>query len=185
MTQGNKEALERALRVADQLCTAYSILRDRLQGWATSLDLIILLLSAWLTAMVFVQPQIAIALSPPGISKDLWLGLLSIAAFALSLVQLQVNWKGKAENFKQAASAMSSFSKEHRTLKSSNDDLLIIQALLKYQLITDNLEPIPDSQFLKLKQRHKLKIEISKHLDQYPSSSLLLLKIKIWWRDNF
>lgn len=184
-SQGSKDSLSRALRVANQSCTAYSILRDRYQRWSTLLDLSILLLSTWLTAMVFVQPQVAVELSPRGISKDLWLGLLSIGAFALSLIQLQVNWKGRAESYKQAAATMGTFMKENRPIESSTDDTLINQALLRYQFVTDNLTPIPDSDFLKLKQQHKLKVEISRYLDQHPSANLSLLRIKLWWRDNF
>lgn len=184
-SQSAREALSRALRVADQSCTAYSILRDKFQRRSSLLELAILLLSTWLTAMVFVQPQVAIDLSPSGISKDLWLGLLSIGTFSLSLVQLQVNWKGRAESFRQGALMLSTFVKECRPLESSRDDVLINQALLKYHLLSDTLIPIPDSQFLKLKQRHKVKVEISKYLDQHPSTNISLLRVKLWWRDNF
>lgn len=176
--------LGRAIRVSDQSCTGYALLRDRYKRWALILDITILLVSAWLTAMVFVQPAIAIQLSPSNIPKDLWLGLLSIGAFGLSLIQLQVNWKGRAEAYQQASAVLSSFVKESRPLIESTDPHAIRLALVRYQAVTESIEPIPESKFLLLKQRHKLKIELSRHLDTYPATSLRLLKVTLWWRDN-
>lgn len=179
-----REALERALRVSDQSCTGYAILRDRYKRWATMLDVAILLISAWLSAMVFVQPSIAAQLSPPGFSRDLWLGLLSIGAFCLSLIQLQVNWKGRAQTYQLACSTLSSFVKEYRPLVDSAEVSVVQLALTRYQITTDSLEAIPDSQFLILKKRHKVKIELSKLLDARPATNLVLARLKLWWRDN-
>jgi len=179
------EALERAVRVSDQSCTAYAILRDRYRRFSTALDLMILVLSAWLTAMVFVQPEIGIQLSPRGVSKDLWIGLLSIAAFCLSLVQLQVNWKGRAISYQLAATALSGFVKEFRPILGAATVTQAQVGLARYQVLSDSLEPIPDSKFLALKQAHAVKVEMSKHLDQYPGASLSLLRFRLWWRDTW
>lgn len=179
------EALERAVRVSDQSCTAYAILRDRYRRFSTALDLMILVLSAWLTAMVFVQPEIGIQLSPRGVSKDLWIGLLSIAAFCLSLVQLQVNWKGRAISYQLAATALSAFVKEFRPILGTATVTQAQVGLARYQVLSDSLEPIPDSKFLALKQAHAVKVEMSKHLDQYPGASLLLFRFRLWWRDTW
>lgn len=176
--------LQRSIRVADQSCTAYSILRDDFRRRSTFLDISILLLSTWLTAMVFVQPNIAVALSPHAIPKDIWLGLLCIGTFFLSLIQLQVNWKGRSQVYQQAATALSTFTKEHRPLGPETEATTLEKALLRYQFITDTLEPIPESKFLKLKQKHKIKVAISKHLDSHPGASILMLRMTLWWRDS-
>ena len=176
--------LDRAIRVSDQSCTAYAILRDRYKRRSTVLDLTILLVSAWLTAMVFAQQVIAEQLTPGTISKDLWLGILSIGAFFLSLVQLQVNWKARAQAYQQATTALSSFVKELRPLLSTPDASRAEAVLARYQALTESLEPIPEAEFLKLKQRHKIKLEISRHLDTSPGASITLFMIKLWWRDN-
>jgi hypothetical protein len=177
-------ALERAFRVSDQSCTGYAILRDRYKRRAKALDIAILLISAWITAMVFAEVSIAERLSPPGVPKDLWLGLLSVGAFCLSLVQLQVSWKGRAQTYQQACIALSSFVKEYRPLLRKADSTAVQVALTRYQALAESIEPIPDSQFLALKKRHKLKVEISRHLDTHPAASLTLVRIALWWRDN-
>lgn len=179
------KALERAIRVGDQSCTAYAHLRDKYRRYAFWLDLSILLLSGWLVSMVFVQPHIAVAISPKEIPSDIWIGLLSILAFALSLIQLQVNWKGRAQLFQQAAASLSAFVKEHRPLVSTISEQLAGEALARYSALTDGLEPIPESQFLALKKKHRLKLELSRLLDDHPGANLTLWRLRIALRDNF
>lgn len=176
--------LERAVRVGDQSCTCYAILRDRFRLRSTLLDVAILLISAWLSAMVFVQPAIAELLTPFALSKDLWLGMLSIGAFALSLVQLQVNWKGRAQAYGQACVSLSAFVKEGRGILAAGDVPRARSALARHHAVAEALEPIPDSQFLSLKRQHLVKVELSRQLDRSPGMSLLLMRLALWVRDS-
>lgn len=54
----------------------------------------------------------------------------------------------------------------------------------RYNMASDIGIHIPDSRFLTLKQKHLVKIELSKQLDNNPSLCLPLARIKLWWRDN-
>lgn len=176
--------LDRTIRVSDQSCTAYAILRDRYKLRSTLLDVVILLLSAWLTAMIWVQPAIAEQLTPLKLQKDIWIGILSIGTFGLSLIQLQVNWKARANSCHQALTVLSTYVKELRPLRAAPEAAKIEAALERYQAITEPLEPIPEGEFLKMKQRHQLKVRISKHLDTHPGANLFLLRLSIRWHDN-
>ena len=176
--------LKRTIRVSDQSCTAYAVLRDRYRRRSTLLDVIILLLSAWLTAMVWVQPAIADQLTLFKLSRDIWLGLLSVGTFGLSLVQLQVNWKGRATSYRQALAVLSTYVKELRPLRAAADPTKIEAALERYQAITEPLEPIPEAEFLALKQRHLLKMQLSQYLDEHPGTSLWLMRWKLRWHDS-
>jgi hypothetical protein len=182
--RAKRAALARAIRVGDQSCTAYAYLRDKYQRYSFWLDLAILLLSAWLTSMVFVQPRIAVTLSPRQINPDVWIGLLSILAFALSLVQLLVDWKGRAHSFQQAATSLSGFVKEHRSIAMSISEEELDLALARYSALTDGFEPIPEGEFLALKRKHRLKVEFSRLLDERPGASLTLWRLRMALRDN-
>lgn len=184
VAESRQAALERAVRVGDQSCTGYAYLRDKYRRFSFWLDLSILLLSGWLASMVFVQPHIAVALSPKQIPSDIWIGLLSILAFSLSLIQLQVNWKGRAQLYQQAASSLSAFVKEYRPLVNTISEQQAEAALARYSVLTDGLEPIPENQFLPLKKKHRLKVELSRLLDNHPGANLMLWRIRIAWRDN-
>jgi hypothetical protein len=83
--------------VADQLCTAHAALRDRFKRRALLLDIVILLASAWLTALAFVDPRLGKWLIPFGIDSQLWIGLFGVIVFFLTLIQFKVDWGGKAE----------------------------------------------------------------------------------------
>ena len=176
--------LNRTIRVSDQSCTGHAILRDRYKRRSTCLDLAILLISAWLTAMVWIQPGIADQLTPFGISRELWLGLLALGAFCLSLVQLQVNWKERANSHHQALATLSTYVKELRVLRGSTDMGHIAAALERYQAITEPLQSIPESDFLGLKRQHLIKMATSKHLDTHPATNLLLFRLALLWRSN-
>lgn len=178
-------ALLRTIRVADQICTGYAYLRDKYSRQAFLLDLTILLLSAWLASMVFVQPAVAIALFPSKFTPEIWIGLLSIFAFALSLIQLLVDWKGRAQRYRQSLATLSGFVKEYRPLAGSIDEQRAAAALARYSLISDGLESIPERDFLRLKRMHLLKVEMSRILDSRPGASPLLLRVKLFIRDNW
>jgi hypothetical protein len=134
--------------------------------------------------MVFVQPHIAVAFSPKQVPSDIWIGLLSLLVFALSLVQLHVNWKGKAQAYQQAAATLSAFVKELRPLASAISEQQADAALARYTALSDGLEPIPESLFLALKKKHRIKLELSKLLDDHPGANLLMWRISIALRDN-
>lgn len=180
-------AIERAVRVADQQCTAYGHLRDRFLLCARGLDLSILAVSTWLLAMTFVEPRIGVALAPAGIEAPIWIGLLSIGVFFLSLVQLLVNWKAKADSYQRSLAALSEFVKIGRPLARAGmaeTSREVETALALYHQISEWTEPVPEKLFLPLKQKHVRKVEISKALDTSPSASILRLRISFWIRDN-
>ena len=187
LTEADKQALERAVRVADQMCSAYAKLRDACAARALILDLVVLLVSTWLVAMTFVEPALGRKLSPPGIDREIWIGLLSVGVFFAALVQLRVDWKSKADRYQRALLAYSAFlrgNRRHRAASSTVSHEVVQNALANYRTIGDWVEPIPEKCFLGLKKHHKVKIEISRHLDGHPSTSIWLLRVRLWWRDN-
>lgn len=184
MQSSSPTSLLRTLRVADQSCTAHAILRDKYHRMYIGLDCATLLISTWILMMVFVQPEIAVQLSPPWISQTIWIGLLSFMVFILTFVQLIVDWKGRYQAHHQAVAALSAFVKEYRPTKNSTDMALLDKAVLQYRLITETLTQIPENDFLRLKRKHLVKIEISRQLDAAPGTSVFLLSLKLWLRDN-
>jgi hypothetical protein len=182
----SKTELERIKGISDMLVTAHSVLRDRYDRRAFLIDITTLGATLWLTAMAFVEPSIGIELTPRGFSKDLWLGLLAVAAFFLSIVQIRVDWKGKKDAHARACEAFTSVKRECATFLSQDeiDKPEFRRILDKYESAGTLSIPIPESEFNRLKSAHKLKVEVSRYLDQHPAASPLLLKLKLWWRDN-
>ena len=185
--QDFREEMERIRRVADMLVTGHANLRDRYRLWSTLLDLATLALSLWLTAVVFIEPRLNLKLTPFGLDPQIWIGVLGIFTFFLSIVQLRVDWKGRSDAHKRSFDLYSEVKRECGYLLASRASLTADncqRVLSRYDLATEVGLALPEKEFLPQKQKHLKKIEISRHLDKHPSASLLLLKIKHWYRDN-
>src|SRR6266849_1386093 len=98
-------SIEKTQRKTDMMCSGHALLRDRYRRYATGLDVAMLALTTWLAAMAFADPKFAIHLTPFGFDKDLWLGLLAIGTFFLSLVQMKLDWRGLSEAHASASRA--------------------------------------------------------------------------------
>ena len=177
--------LSRVARVTDLMCTAHAGLRDRYSRLALLLDLSILLGSAWLLALAFIDPQINLSLTPFGFVPRVWSGLLACGIFALSVIQLRVDWKGLASAHSFSFSGYAAIKREASELLGSDGDLdeKACRALFARYRSAGSVS-IPEREFLAQKKRHVIKIELSKHLDRNPGASILWAKIRIFFRDN-
>lgn len=185
-SDGMRSELERIRRVSDTLCTAHAGLRDRLTRRALVLDLSILGLSSWLVALAFVEPRINVKLTPFGWDSQIWMGMLSVATFFLTIVQLKTDWKGRADAHKRTLDIYSEVKREAGYLLASGEieDHACQRVLSRYDMASAVGVAIPEGDFLPQKRRHKIKITLSKHLDTHPAASLLLTHLRFWIRDN-
>jgi hypothetical protein len=182
-----EDELRRVRRVSDSLCTAHAILRDRFARRALVLDIVILGLSTWLVALAFVEPHLGTKLAPFGWDPQIWIGGLATATFFLTVVQLKTDWKARADAHRRTLDLYAEVKREAGYAIAANkiDDIIFRRVLSRYDMASAVGIDIPEAEFLKLKRRHKLKVALSKHLDEYPSASLVMMRIRFWIRDNF
>lgn len=179
--------ITRIRRVADQLCSAHASLRDKFKHYALFLDVFVLLLSAWLTALAFVDPRFHAWLVPLQIDAQLWIGLIGVVTFCLTLLQLQLNWRGRSEAHGRSFGMYAEVKREAGYLLASSEPIPLrdFQRLTaRYDMASDVGTGIPERDFLRLKQKHKLKVRVSKLLDTRPGASIALTKLKLILRDN-
>ncbi|WP_140885786.1 hypothetical protein [Muricoccus nepalensis] len=172
--------------MSDMMCTAHAGLRDRYKRRALGLDLAILLPSAWLAALAFVEPRINLTLTPFGFEPQVWVGLLGVAVFGLSIVQLRVDWKGRADAHARAFEGYTEVKRDAGVLLAASAEITeqaCRPIFARYGAA--GATSIPEGDFLRQKQRHLLKIAISKHLDSSPAASLTLTRLRFWLKDNF
>ena len=184
---GAREEVKRIRRVSDQLCTAHAALRDRFRRRALMLDIIILLASAWLTALAFIDPRLEQWLIPFGIDSKLWIGLFGIVVFLLTLIQFKMDWGGKAEAHTRSFNMYAEVKREAGYLLASSSEIpgREFQRLAsRYDMASDVGTGIPEKDFLNLKRRHLMKVQISRFLDKNPGASVLLTKLKMLLGDN-
>src|SRR5260370_13814229 len=111
-------------RVSDMLCSAHASMRDRYSQRALLLDTMILALSTWILALVFVEPRIGSALTPMHMNPVLWIGFVSIASFFLSIVQITVDWIGCSDKHAQALRMYADVKRECSYMLSSGHGLV-------------------------------------------------------------
>ena len=183
---GFTEELERIARVSDMLCTSHANLRDRYSRRALLLDLTILGLSSWLVALAFVAPKINVALTPFGWDPQVWVGVLGIGVFFLSIVQLKTDWKGRSDAHKRTLDIYAEVKREARYLIAAGtlEEAAWRRVLSRYDMASAVGMEIPEKDFLRQKRRHRIKVEVSRYLDEHPSASLRLICIRFWFRDN-
>jgi hypothetical protein len=186
-TGGMCGELERIRRVSDTLCTGHAGLRDRYARRALLLDLGILTLSLWLVAVAFVEPELGARLTPFHWDHQIWIGMLGVLTFLLTIVQLKTDWKARADAHKRTLDIYSEVKREAGYLIATGEfsDDSCRRVLARYDLASAVGIAIPEADFLPQKRRHKLKVALSKHLDGHPGASLTLTRVKFWLRDNF
>jgi hypothetical protein len=184
--EGTRQELGRIRRVSDMLCTAHAGLRDRYARRALTLDLSILGLSTWLVALAFVEPRINVSLTPFQLDPQLWGGLLAVGTFFLTIVQLKTDWKGRSEGHARTLDLYAEVKREAGYLLASDllEEDAVRRVLARYDIASAVGVEIPEEDFLPQKRRHLVKVALSKRLDQFPASSLLLARLRLWFRNN-
>jgi hypothetical protein len=177
--------LRRIRRVADQSCSAHARLRDRYSLCATMLDTVVLCASAWVAAVALIDPKYAAYLTPPGIVPGLWIGLLSIAAFIATLVQLKLDFKGRSDAHRRAFEAQTEIKfAAGDAERYPEDETRVASVYAKLALAAGVGVSIPESESLPQKAGHLRKVQVSKLLDKRPFATLPLVWLQLWWRDN-
>jgi hypothetical protein len=169
------------------LCTGHAGLRDRLTRWALILDVLILGFSTWLVALAFVAPHINFTLTPFCLDPQLWSGLLAVFVFFLSVLQAKVDWKGRAAAHERSLATYAEVKREAGYLLASGQDLddhACRRLFARYDMASAVSVGIPERDFLGQKRSHKAKLELSRHLDQFPFASIIFTRIRFWIRDN-
>ena len=186
-TNDQRVELERIRRVSDMLCSGHAALRDRYARWATTLDLTILSLTAWLAALAFVAPRVGVSLTPFNLDPQIWTGLLSVAALLFAIVQLKTDWKGRSDAHRRSLDIYAEVKREagYILAKGYIEERALFGVIERYNMASAVGIGIPESEFLAQKRHHKLKVAMSKYLDDYPGASIFLLKVRFWFRDTF
>lgn len=186
--EGLKKELERIKHVADMLITMHSVLRDEYARKSVFFDCALFASSIILVALVFIDPVLLDWLPLSAFGSRVLLGVFALLTFFLSLVVFRMDWKAKAELHKRAAEAYSNIKLECQELLTTfgtASDTEIRKLLTRYRDLGEICVSVPEGSFLRLKNKHKLKVALSKYLDDNPGTCLPLLKMKMWFLDTF
>lgn len=183
-----RNELKRIQRVSDMLVTMHSALRDEYSVRSTVVDCALFGSSIILVALVFMDPALLNWLPLSATGSRIPLGVFALITFFLSLVVFRVDWKANSALHKYAGQAYSQVKLECGRILGvfdSTTDTEIRELFIRYADLGQICVPVPEGSFLRLKKKHKIKIALSKYLDEHPGTSLGLLRLKIWFADTF
>lgn len=181
-----KVELLRIRKVADMLCTGHAVLRDRYARRAFVLDVVVLACATWIVALSFVDPLLNLKLTPRFVTPTIWVGLLSVCVFFLSLVQLKTDWKSRSDAHRRTLDLYAEVKREagYILASSESDESASRRVLSRYDMASAVGVGLPEKEFLRLKRMHHIKVAISKKLDICPSTSITFLRVRMWFADN-
>jgi hypothetical protein len=170
------------------MLSAHSALRDQFGKRAQWLTVGLLALAVALNAFVFVSDNVLRFFGGDPDNIRIWLGFVSVAILALSIVEFKVDWQGRARLHEDAARRLADLKAEFRAVKarvdSDNQDEQVGSLSREYWRVMDQLSPIPEKHFIHLKARHLRKVRLSRELDDHPGVPLILLRFEVCWRDT-
>lgn len=183
-----RDELERIRRVSDLLCTAHATLRDTYRTRGLIVEVIVLISTFLLTVIALADQNLLMQLLNTTVSAQLGSGIAGSLIFCLTLLQLTLRWKEKAESHEKSFRMYAEVKREsiYTLMQSEPIPEKDFQRLAdRYDMAGDVGTAIPEKLFIKLKQRHELKVEVSKAISNKPGASVFLAKVKIFLRDNF
>lgn len=170
------------------LTSMHSVLRDEYSRKSIIVDCALFGSSIVLVALIFTDPVLLGWLPLSATCSRVLLGVFALITFFLSLVIFRVDWKSKSDLHNCAAEAYAWMKLECQELLAtfnSATDIEIQKLLVRYRDLGQICVAIPEASFLRLKKKHKIKVALSKYLDDNPGACLLLLKLRIWFSDTF
>lgn len=183
----NIKELRRLGRTIDMMLTMHAVLRDRYKRKSLIVEIVLLIASSLILFASIIDPNLLVRLGLPAQDLSIILKACSVVVFLSSLVILKVDWKEQVAKHGRACEALARLKSETRTVLLC--DASAIENCSKHQqlcnLTMNNLWPVPEKQFHKLKALHFKKIELSKLISSHPGCPLWVLKVGLFFRAVF
>jgi hypothetical protein len=170
----------------DMMVSMHSEMASLYSFWSGFLDIISVLSSIMLLSFLFIDNTLITDL---GINKNIFrffIGIITIIITCLSVVASILDLKGKRTNHTQAFNTLVQLKSEWNIFLSNksainNNTIKVLNE--KTDLLTAQLIPINNSLFNKLKQKHYIKVEISRNISKYPFIPIFIMKIRFILRN--
>jgi hypothetical protein len=178
-----QDDFKRQRRLADQMITIYSVLRDRYARRATFLTLAIFLSSALLLTATFMPDASLVRIGIASETLRLLLGVCSAIVFFASIAQLSLRWRELSQAYSGAAERLAVFKARARdiaALGAAATEADLRRMTAEYNAAMEYLPRVPDRHFVKLKAYHLRKLRLSRLCDEAVGCPVWILRCKVW-----
>jgi hypothetical protein len=171
--QRAKDELTRQRRLTDQGLTMQARLRDRNRLVGTVLICTMLIASLVGVAFAFAGSGVRVTLLGITAARATWVGWLTVAIVAMTLVELVVDTRGAAQRRADAVRVLAALKAEYRVPPPVGEEVATARRMSeRYAQAMETIPPIPEQSFNRLKAVHLRKVEVSKLLSKNPGMSL-------------
>jgi len=178
----NEPAFDKQYRVLDQTLSMHASLRDCYKLRALVLNCFLLFAAVVLNACVFIDDATLTTLGLDAGRVTIAISLSSVAIFAISILELRVDWNGVAKGHESAVEKLSVLKFKYRESidrAKAHCETEHLALATEYARTCADIPPIPEAVFNKLKRRHLLKKLVSEKIAQNPGVPIWMVKTKI------
>lgn len=170
----------RKFRVCDQMLSSHAALRDRYRRLATGLILIIMALSIAGVALAL-QDDPSVGILGIDLEAKEWLAILAAVVLFCSIVDLVIDWRGRAWGHAHAAERLGELKGQFRGVEIDGGKVETggVNLDVAYEEVMAAIIEIPNAAFNRLKAKHRRKVAVSKLLDESPGAPLLYLRWRV------
>src|SRR5260221_2841716 len=180
--------ISRQYRVGKQALAMHSDLRYRYARTGLLAEVVLLVSSAATAATTFAGDELYRGLHVDPTQGRFSVGILSIVAFAGSLILLVVDPRAQSARHRDAVRAWWSVVDRFRRARLEDDTwpaAELVGLVKAYSLACESATPIPNAKFNRLKSRYLRKVEASRRKYDNPSCPIPLLSLFLRARDTF
>jgi hypothetical protein len=174
----------RKFRVLDQMLSSHATLAARYRRRANTLVLVVMALSI-VAATFALQSEGDLQILGISLQTKVWLAILAGLIFFLSIVELVVDWRGRAWGHRHAIARLGALKAQFR--RAEVDDGVVdgkgVDLDAAYDEAMAGIVEIPNAAFNRLKAQHRRKVAVSQLLEDYPGSPVIYLRWRVLRED--
>jgi hypothetical protein len=176
------EEHDREYRVVDQMISMHAYIAQTKRSQALCLSIGLLSASAITCGFTFADDATIRLLGIGPGRERLVMGISSLFLFALSIVELRVDWGGTARAHEDASKRLSLLKAKYRKARASqleDKQQLWVELSKEYTETLASIAGIPEKSFARLKAHHHYKVELSREIDKHPGVPVLFLSLSL------
>jgi len=178
---------DRQYRVLRQTLSIHAMLRDEYACKSKILEIQLLVCSVIFCATTFASDELYSFFGLNPATSHIGLGVASVAALALSLVLMIMDYKGHAALHREAVVRWGAVLAEFRKNRSEDGtwpEEIREELNHAYWEADRNMVKIPEKRFNRLKSRYLRKVAVSELKSSYPGCPRFLLSVLFRYRDT-
>jgi len=173
-----QDQISKSVKKIDQRITSHCILHERYSILSFISDFLLIISSIILTVLAIDEYLLSKIFHLEHHTIRILIIVFTLITLIYTIMAWKIDWKGKAFKHDQASRTLSQIKLEGKAALERSETEFLISFQDKCTHIQTLLIEIPEKSFLKLKAKHKRKVELSKFIDRHEGLPFYLIYLK-------